>query len=379
MTRKHIAFCLEQAYGHLIPTFGIALELKKRGHKVSYAVNANLAPMIQRLDVVPLVFDPLPEDRAKAISEIVSDSDCLSYKVGKADVPIVFQKSLLERTAHSLPQLERLFFDDRPDVIIHDDCSDTAGRELALKWNLPKIRHHSQFLDEGSPIYSLDDFDQDELILLTIPEFFQRDRSFLDSRFVFVGFVPEGRDVAFERWEHRGAVKGYVLISATTGLIPQLEFCRIMIDAFRKHPIEVVLSISGSRDTASAINPDQLGDMLTHIHLNTVDSNFQLLKDACLFIGQGGQGASLESIFRGVRQLVVPPTPYHYAVGRRVAELGLGVCMHPSQLSADSVFSSVMRLLDDQESLTKVKSASALMQMHHGALLAADLIERYPF
>ena len=377
MNRKHVAFCLEQAYGHIIPTFGIALELKKRGHKVSYALNRLLAPMIQKLGMRAVIFDPPPEDREKTISAIVSENDCLSYKVGKAEMAALFKNTFEDRSARSLGQLEQLFSADKPDVIIHDDCSDTAGRDLASRWGIARIRHHSQFLEEGSPVYSMDEFTQDKLVILTLPEFFQRDRSYLDQRFRFVGFIPEGRDKAFEPWRPRNPEKRPILISATTGLLPQIDFCKMMIEVFRSRPFDVVLSISGSRDAVSAIDPGQLRGIPPNIQLNTSASNFEILKDACLFIGQGGQGASLEAIFRGVPQIVIPPTPYHYAVGRRVRELGLGECMPLSDLSPDSFIERVVKLSDDQDTVERVKSASIEMRNHEGASLAADTIEGY--
>lgn len=377
MKSKHIAFCLEQAYGHIIPTFGIALELRKRRHKVSYAINRLLAPMIQKLGMRAVIFDPPPEDRGKTISEIVSENDCLTYKVGKAEMAALFRKSFDERTARSMAQLEQLYCADKPDVIIHDDCSDTAARDLASKWGIARIRHHSQFLDEGSPVYSVDDFARDKLVIMTLPEFFQRDRSSLDQRFKFVGFLPEGRDQVFEPWCHLNAETRPILISATTGLLPQIDFCKMMIEVFRNRPFDVVLSISGSRDAVSAINPGRLRDIPPNIRLNTSASNFEILKYACLFIGQGGQGASLEAIFHGVPQIVIPPTPYHYAVGRRVRELGLGECMPLSDVSPDSFMEHVVKLSNDHDTLERVKIASIEMRSHEGACLAANTIEGY--
>jgi hypothetical protein len=49
MAPQHIAFVLEQAYGHVMPTLGIALELIRRGHRVSYATTADFVPVPGRI------------------------------------------------------------------------------------------------------------------------------------------------------------------------------------------------------------------------------------------------------------------------------------------------------------------------------------------
>src|SRR6266404_3076033 len=127
MKQRHIAFLLEQAYGHIIPTVGIALELMKRGHRVSYAVTCDFAPAVVRVGVRAIVFTPL-ETRQKLQTSIVAH-----------DIK-GFEELRRARTEDSMAQLEALYHDDKPDLIIHDDCEDAAGRSLALKWGIGQIR-----------------------------------------------------------------------------------------------------------------------------------------------------------------------------------------------------------------------------------------------
>ena len=59
MAPKHIAFVLEHAYGHLMPTLGIAMELIRRGHRVSYATTADFAPIVTRIGARAFILTPL--------------------------------------------------------------------------------------------------------------------------------------------------------------------------------------------------------------------------------------------------------------------------------------------------------------------------------
>jgi dTDP-L-oleandrosyltransferase len=151
----------------------------------------------------------------------------------------------------------------------------------------------------------------------------------------------------------------------------------MMINAFRNQPWEAVLSISGSLDRLSAIDPALFSDVPANVRLNCCSGNFDILENSCLYIGQGGQGGVLEAIFCGVPQIVVPPTPFHNSVARRVSELGLGLCLPISELSQDSLLAHVTTLLNDKETLHRVKEASNLMGNQLGAQLAVDAIEEY--
>lgn len=376
MKGKHIAFCLDQAYGNITPTLGLSLELMKRGHRVSYAVPQSFAAAIHKIHASAVIIEPL-DIRGKLISETLIENDCFNYKKTPHEMRRLFDEVSRPRTAHLLSQLKQLYGYDRPDAIIHDDSLDSAGRELAREWNIAKIRHHSQFLDELLAENVLETFAEDQLVLMTVPEFFQRNRTQLDRRFRFVGFIPEGRKEIFEPWRPRKAGSSPILVSATTGMLPQISFYKTMIEAFRERPWDVILSLSGSLDLISAIDPERLMSISQNIELNRCASNFEIVGRSSLYIGQGGQGGTLEAIFCGVPQIVVPPQPYHYSVGRRVSELGLGHCFPMSELTPDRVIASVVTLLADEETQERVRNAAALMRNQRGAELAGDTIEAY--
>lgn len=374
MQGKRVLFCLEQQYGHINPTLGIAMELLRRGCQVSYAVLESFVPLILAIGATPLVID-IVENRDLLLSTFYNENDHLTIKVRPEELEDAIEITTRERFDGYKAQLERLYRNGKPDLVIRDEIVDRVGREFAATKGVPSILLRSQFVNGG-----LNDVDAGEkLTIVTVPRFFQRsdERNPIPPRFKFVGFIPEGRTLAFRPW---GAVSGSgprVLISPTTGMRRQTEFCRKMVEGFRDRSWEVVLSISASHDTSSAMGDLALGFEGKNVRVNTTSANFDVLSSVDLYICQGGQGSTLEAIYRGVPQIVVPPTPYHYFVGNRVRELGLGSCIPPSELSVDALVEHSSKLLADEDTRARLIEAQKIMWTDRGAEVAANLIEDF--
>jgi UDP:flavonoid glycosyltransferase YjiC (YdhE family) len=368
-----ILFSIEHQYGHINPSLGTAMELVKRGHDVSYTTSEAFAPIIRSIGASPIVLDCL-ENRLQAIPNLFKENDHRSFQTDPEKLA-TFMESFRTRTAHSLLQLERLYGEQaRPDFMVRDDVLDEGGREFALRFAIPNALLISQFLH-----WNLSDVYQNEkLILVTVPEFFQKIPAdgVVPPRYNFVGFTPEGRTLGFEPWTPLSGYRPRVLISPTTGLLKQIDFCRRMLDAFRDQPWDVILSLSASRDAFSAIDPTLLDACPPNVRINQRSANFDILRSVCLYVGQGGQGGVLEAIYRGVPQIVVPASALHYKVGRRVDELGLGACIPFSELSGDGLIERAGRLLEDRNTLDRIAAARNSMETSRSAERAADAIEQ---
>jgi UDP:flavonoid glycosyltransferase YjiC (YdhE family) len=62
---------------------------------------------------------------------------------------------------------------------------------------------------------------------------------------------------------------------------------------------------------------------------------------------------------------------------RGVTELGLGACIPPPELTADTLREQADRLLNDADTKARLIEARDAMQADRGAQLAADLIGEY--
>jgi UDP:flavonoid glycosyltransferase YjiC (YdhE family) len=369
---KHIAFFVEQAYGHIIPTLGITMELIRRKHRVSYAVSANFAPAITRSGARAMIFNPM--DTRTSLCQLTAQQDG-SHDAGPDNVELMNLDAILrqERTVDSVSQLEARFREDRPDLVIYDDCLDVAGKTLALRWGVPMIRHEPAMLSRKRMHRYRDS--NDELILVSVPDFLNEDLDAFDARFKSIGFIPEGRREAAQAWEHSATTRSTIVVGPTTGQLPQITFCKLAFRAFGELPSNVVLSLPSELDPVSAIDPQDLAGLPRNFRVNRYSSNLDIMQHASLFVGQGGPGSTLEALYSGVPVLLVPISPAHDVVALRIAELGLGVRLHISDASPEKLRECAQALMANAEVLARVAEVQQSLRAHRGATLAADIIE----
>jgi len=372
MKRRHIAFFLDQAYGNIIPSLGIAMKLLERGHEVTYVVAEGFSSLIRSIGAAPIVIDFL-KTRERAISELMIENDHEKYRHTPEYLQRRLQELVDEQTQYTLRQVRTSYLDRTPDLVIHDDSMNESGRAFALELRIPKIRLATQHIEEQH----LHLFAHDETILVTIPEFFQPrlDVFKADPRFKFTGFTPEGRCLSFRPWKPLSGANPRVLVSPTTGQLPQIDFCRKIVEIFLDQPWDIVLSISGSHDKISTFTTGALGGMSDNVHINRESGNFDIMQDVDLYIGQAGQGGTLEAIYWGLPQILIPPTPYHAFVAKRVHELGLGVFLPISELSRETLIGHATKLLNDADTTTRIQDAQRSMRDRSGSELAANIVE----
>lgn len=370
MEPKHVAFCLDQAYGHLKPTLGIAKELLRRGHRVSYSVSANLSAIVQSVGATAVVFEPLVYRSEVYPLALQKDG---SYDLSKTNARFAERGLELrkQKTANSLAQLQRVFQDDKPDVIIHDDAWDFSGRELADLWNIPRIK-----LFIGA-LYSrhLSFFADDRLVLVAAPRLLCDGSHEFDDRFEFLGFSRDEQERA--EWVNPWGSEKVLLVSPTTGLLPQIEFCRLAVAAFGNSEWKVVLSAASKHDPVSAIQRDDLGDLPDNFVWNESWRHNAILRDAALYVGQGGPTSTLESLYQGVPVLLIPPSKDHDDAARRVQELGLGLRLALTDTSPELLRSAAMRLIGDAPTLARIRETQDQLRQQNGAISGADRIEAF--
>jgi hypothetical protein len=272
MRSRHIAFLLEQAYGHIIPTLGIAMELMQRGYRVSYAVTPDFVPPIRRAGAQAVVFNPI-DTRTETLQLAASPGGNYEYDLSRDLFLEQVKEAKDRRTASSLAQLQECYRHDRPDLVVHNDYLDVAGRTLAKDWGIAKVRIHSRaVLPAEIPMFA-----DDSLVLVLVPKFFNGDVGHLDERFQFVGFIAEGRNEIAQPWPYSGSTERTILASTSTGLPNQAEFCHLMMKAFGDGSFDVVLSVPGDFDPLSAIDSASIGALPEHFRLNKYSAHLELV------------------------------------------------------------------------------------------------------
>ena len=372
MIARHILFCLEQSYGHIVPTIGMALEIMRRGHRVTYTTTPEFASAIVRCGANACVYRPL-ETRQRFLSPYIQRDGGYSFNVHDTKFISHAMKLRKERTAHSLVQLESLLRDDKPAVIIHDNTLDAVGSALARRLSIASIRHVPHVLRADD----IPKFSGERLILVGVPKFFVTASERFDERFEFIGFIPEGRARFFESRGALDTVNDRILACPTTGLLPQIEFCKLVIDAFADQAWELVLSLSTQLDPASWIDKRTIPRLPGNFKLNSGFSNLDILECCRLLVGQGGSGSTLEALYCGVPVVLIPASPFHEAIASRTVELGAGRSLAPSEISPEALRQAAADLLADTKCLDRVKEIQKHLRANQGAERATDLIESF--
>jgi len=222
---------------------------------------------------------------------------------------------------------------------------------------------------------SPDDFDFDSehdanLVLVSLPMFFQRNASELEARFHCIGPLYNS-GASFRRWDGKCKSKNQILVSATTGLLPQVEYFATAVRAFSDMPFNVVLSIGDELD------PESLPFLPDNFEINQHSSQQEILKSCCLFVCHSGTSSIFEALKLGVPLIVAPPSQVHDIYATRVAELGLGVRLAGCEFTAENLRKAATAVVDDAAVLQRVREAQREILSFDGAERGADILETY--
>jgi dTDP-L-oleandrosyltransferase len=373
--------------GHVLPWVGLAAELARRGHQVSFTTTAEFAAAFSG-------------DGQEVVCYAATTPPAINGHPGQ------YSKlwHLIENSA-IVDAVKTRFAGTRPDVILYDMSAFYAGRLLAKTWQLPAVMLASNFasglqysLDadiisrplEHSHAPALGDFltqlgrfisahapdlpmntnmlaPWEELIVVTLPRELQIAGDAFGEPWVFTG--PYLDDRAFQgQWLPPRAEPVLLVSFGTSNYKGQRAFLQKCVSAFTGLDWQVVMS------TGPQLDPAELGPLPPNMEAHRQVPQLEILKSAKLFISHGGMGGILEALALGVPILTFPQLPAHHIAADRIVELGLGRRGEPD-ISADELRAAALDLAAD------APTAHALAQMREhiskagGAARAAEEIE----
>jgi MGT family glycosyltransferase len=159
-----------------------------------------------------------------------------------------------------------------------------------------------------------------------------------------------------------------LFVSLGTVFNNQTEFFRSCFEAFADQPWTVVLA-HGFR-----VDPAELGPAPANFLLAPSVPQLPVLERSQLFITHGGMNSTMEALWYGVPMVVVPQMPEQALTARRVTELGLGVDLDPSAITAAKLAAAV-RTVDGTRSYHENVADMRKEVIHAGgASAAADIL-----
>ncbi|WP_339180996.1 macrolide family glycosyltransferase [Bacillus sp. FSL R5-0560] len=384
MKKHHISIINIPAYGHVNPTLALVEKLCEKGHRVTYATTEEFAASVQQAGAEALIYHTSLNIDPKQIREMIE----------KNETPI----SLLKESLSILPQLEDLYQNDHPDLIIYDFIA-LAGKLFADKLHIPVIKLCSSYAQNESFQLGSEDmllkmkeaeaefkayleqeqlpavsFEQlavpEALNIVFMPKSFQIQHETFDDRFCFVG-PSLGKRTEQESLEIEKGNGPLMLISLGTAFNAWPEFYKMCIEAFRNSSWQVIMSVG------KTIDPESLDEIPANFTIRQSVPQLEVLAKADLFISHGGMNSTMEAMNAGVPLVVIPQMYEQELTAKRVDELGLGVYLPKEEVTVSRLQEAVQAVSGDQEVLSRVKNVQKDVKEAGGAERAAAEIEAF--
>lgn len=394
----HILMVASTAPSHIYPSIALMRELVDRGHRVSYVVGDELAPLVQPTGV-EVVAHPsiLPQ----------GDEDW-PHDPGEA------MRIFLDEGIAVLPALIERFDDDRPDLVLYD-IGGHPGPILAARYGVPAVQLSPAFV-------AWDTFEQDNVefyealkasvsgrayfdtftawfrengldwnaetkhpdhILALLPKAMQPFADRVPETVRFVGPCLDPVRLADASWTPPSTGRRVLLVSFGTAYTDQVHVYRSVIEAFglageRGEPDpdvgqawHVVMAI-GRR-----VNREDLGPLPVNVEVHEQVPQLAVLASADAFITHAGMGGCTEALWFGVPTVAIPQAVDQFANADKLAELGIGIHLPTSEVSAESIRLSVDSVADSPEVRERLGELSAETRANGGVRNAADAVESF--
>lgn len=389
MGQKHIAIFNIPAHGHINPTLALTVSLVKRGYRVTYPVTDEFVKAVEETGAEPLNYRSTLNIDPQQIRELMKN------KKDMTQAPMMFMKEMEE----VLPQLEALYENDKPDLILFDFMA-MAGKMLAEKFGIEAVRlcstyaqnEHFSFKSMSEefkieltpeqeaalknanlPSFNFEEmFEPAKLNIVFMPRAFQPYGETFDERFSFVG--PSLAKRKFQEKDTpviSDSGRPVMLISLGTAFNAWPEFYHMCIEAFRDTKWQVIMAVG------TTIDPESFDDIPDNFSIHQRVPQLEILKKAELFITHGGMNSTMEGLNAGVPLVAVPQMPEQEITARRVEELGLGKHLQPEDTTVASLREAVSQTDGNLDVLKRVKDMQEHIKQAGGAEKAADEIESF--
>jgi MGT family glycosyltransferase len=181
--------------------------------------------------------------------------------------------------------------------------------------------------------------------------------------------TPEARVPVDFPWSHLDPRRPLAYVSMGTLQNGVLETFRKIAEACAGTGLQVVISLGGGQD------PALLGDLPGDPIVVGYAPQLELIKRASLTISHGGLNTALESLARGVPQVVLPVAYDQPGVGARIEYCGVGRSIPVTRLTVRRLRSAVIEVLGKPGFRERARAIRAEIEAADGLNSAAEVIE----
>ena len=191
-----------------------------------------------------------------------------------------------------------------------------------------------------------------------------------NEQFQFVGPMTSRAETATFPW---GQVQGRRVVYVSLGTLfnADVAFYRMCFEASAGEDYQVILS------TGPNVPLEALGPVPPNFIVASHVPQLAVLQRVQAVVTHGGMNSVSESLANGVPVVVIPQMGEQAIVGRRVAHLGVGLCLTKEAVTAETLRASVRQVLDDERFPTQVAVVRQSFLGAGGVARAADAIEAF--
>jgi MGT family glycosyltransferase len=385
------------APGHVNPSLEILRELAARGHRVTYANDAAMKDVVESTGAEFKEYtSTLPRVNTAGAAE---ESD-RTWDGDTIDQLTLFQ---VEYEA-MLPQLRRLYENDRPDLFLYDIAGGPA-RVLAEEWDVPIVQlsptyvawegyedDMQSFVDtmradpRGAVLYERQrkllsdsgvETDPDEFYgrparaVVLIAKSMQPNADRVNEAvYTFVGPALPTRRPADGRWEGPAGAGKVLLISLGTAFTDHADFYGCLEAFGDLDGWHVVLQIGQHVDGA------ELGTVPGNVEVHRWVPQFDILCRADAFLTHAGMGGSSEGMFTGTPMIAAPQATDQFDNADALVAAGVAVRVDSSTVSPDELRDALERV-DAEPVRTRSAELAAELRSAGGVDAAVRVIEDF--
>jgi UDP:flavonoid glycosyltransferase YjiC (YdhE family) len=162
-----------------------------------------------------------------------------------------------------------------------------------------------------------------------------------------------------------------VIVSVSSIWTPgQEKVLQRVLDGLAALPVDVVVTAGRAVDaTALVARPNAV--------VRGFVDHAELLPEASLVVGHGGQATTIRALAHGVPVLVIPmdPTGDQPTIARAVARAGVGAAL-PKRAKPGAIRAAAAHLLGDERSRAAAMAFGERLAAHDAAAAAADVLDR---
>ncbi len=382
-------------HGHTNPTLPLVEELVSRGHEVVYYATEPFAGAIRRAGAS---YRPYRNRHLNDTAGIPARLDELAYLLTRTAAEILEQELdgmrdvgadyvITDATAPwghwvaealGVPVLTSVTtFAFNRQVLGYGVRRGARPKSAAFFWskvrNVLKAirlqrtmrrRHHLQ-----GPGAMASMFGRSDLNIVYTSRAFQPCVETFDKRFVFIGPSVARKEAGTIDWPgHPGPI---LYVSLGTLFHDNAAFYRACFDAFVGEPYGVIMSIG------SAVSMESLGAPPANVSVHVRVPQLQVLERSAAFVTHGGMNSVSEGLWYGVPLVVIPQMSEQLIVGRRVEDLGAGLCLTNEQATADALRGAVRQVLGEERYRRAAVTIGDSFRAAGGVSLAVDRIEAF--